>query len=49
MTARWAAWAAQVVSGWDEPSDGDVDWGVATIRATGEPLPVASDPVRDVV
>ena len=49
VTARWAAWAAQVVSEWDEPSRLDVDWGVATIRATGEPFPVASDPVRDVV
>jgi PadR family transcriptional regulator AphA len=49
VTARWAAWAAQVVSEWDEPSRLDVDWGVATIRATGEPFPVASDPVRDAV
>ena len=48
-TARWAAWAEQVVSEWDAPSRRDVDWGVETIRATGEPFPVASDPVRDVV
>jgi len=37
-TARWAAWAETVVSVWDESSAGDVDWGVATIRATGEPF-----------
>jgi DNA-binding PadR family transcriptional regulator len=48
-TARWAAWAEEVVAGWDQPSGADVDWGVATIRATGEPFPLASDPVRDVV
>ena len=37
-TARWAAWAETRVSAWDESSAGDVDWGVATIRATGEPF-----------
>jgi PadR family transcriptional regulator, regulatory protein AphA len=37
-TARWAAWAETLVSAWDESSAGDVDWGVATIRATGEPF-----------
>ena len=38
VTARWAAWAEQVVSSWDESSAADVEWGVATIRATGEPF-----------
>jgi DNA-binding PadR family transcriptional regulator len=38
VTARWAAWAEDVVSDWDESSAADVDWGVATIRATGEPF-----------
>jgi DNA-binding PadR family transcriptional regulator len=38
VTARWAAWAENVVSGWDESSAADVDWGVTTIRATGEPF-----------
>jgi len=37
-TARWAAWAEEVVSQWDRSSAADVDWGVATIRATGEPF-----------
>jgi DNA-binding PadR family transcriptional regulator len=39
VTARWAAWAEDVVSGWDESSASDVGWGVTTIRATGEPFP----------
>jgi DNA-binding PadR family transcriptional regulator len=47
-TARWAAWAQQVVSEWDEPLAAGVDWGVETIRATGEPFPLADDPVQDV-
>jgi DNA-binding PadR family transcriptional regulator len=38
VTARWAAWAESVVSDWDESSGADVDWGIATIRATGEPF-----------
>jgi PadR family transcriptional regulator AphA len=37
-TARWAAWAEEVVSQWDKSSAADVDWAVATIRATGEPF-----------
>jgi DNA-binding PadR family transcriptional regulator len=37
-TLRWADWAERVISRWDEASAGDVDWGVSTIRATGEPL-----------
>jgi DNA-binding PadR family transcriptional regulator len=49
VTARWAAWAEQVVDGWDEPASADVDWGVATVRATGEPFPLADDPVGDAV
>lgn len=38
VTARWAEWAEEVVSGWDQPSVGDPEWGVATIRATGKPF-----------
>lgn len=38
VTARWAAWAEEVVSQWDQSSAADVDWGVATIRATGGPF-----------
>jgi PadR family transcriptional regulator AphA len=38
VTARWAVWAEEVVSGWDQPSAADVGWGVATIRAIGEPF-----------
>jgi DNA-binding PadR family transcriptional regulator len=44
-TARWAAWAEQVVSGWDSPSGADARWGVDALRATGEPFPLAQDPV----
>jgi DNA-binding PadR family transcriptional regulator len=38
VTARWAAWAEAVVTRWDKSSPAEVDWGVATIRATGEPF-----------
>lgn len=38
VTARWAAWAEELVARWDESSAGDVEWGVATIRAIGEPF-----------
>jgi PadR family transcriptional regulator AphA len=38
VTASWAAWAEEVVSRWGQSSAADVDWGVATIRATGEPF-----------
>ena len=46
---RWATWAEQVVSEWASTSDGDVEWGVQTLRATGEPFDLQSDPVRDVI
>jgi PadR family transcriptional regulator AphA len=46
VTARWAAWAEQVVSGWDAPSGEDVAWGIETIRATGERFPLRDDPAR---
>ena len=36
VTARWAAWAEQVVAGWSTPSGADANWGVETIRATGD-------------
>ena len=45
VTARWAAWAEAVVAAWGDDSAGDVDWGIATIRATGEPFLLADDPV----
>lgn len=48
-TARWAAWAEQVVSAWASTSGGDVEWGVETLRATGEPFQLQDDPVREVV
>jgi PadR family transcriptional regulator, regulatory protein AphA len=48
-TARWAAWAEGVVSGWDSPSSTDAAWGVAAIRATGQPFALDDDPVREVV
>lgn len=37
-TARWATWAEEVVSGWDEPSGADASWGIAALRAAGEEL-----------
>jgi DNA-binding PadR family transcriptional regulator len=39
VTARWAGWAEDVVSGWDDSSAADVEWGVGAIRAIGEPFP----------
>jgi DNA-binding PadR family transcriptional regulator len=36
VTARWAEWAESVVENWDQPSGADADWGIATLRATGE-------------
>jgi DNA-binding PadR family transcriptional regulator len=44
-TARWAVWAEQVVSGWDSPLSASAQWGVEALRATGEPFPLAQDPV----
>lgn len=38
VTARWAAWAEDVVSEWDTPTAEDVDWGIEVIRATGRPF-----------
>jgi DNA-binding PadR family transcriptional regulator len=38
-TARWAAWAEQVVSTWRTPAGPGVEWGVAAVRGTGETLP----------
>ena len=48
-TARWAAWAEQVVSEWDEPSAADAAWGIETLRETGHGFAVGDDPVREVV
>jgi len=38
-TARWAAWAEQVVSTWKTPAGPGADWGVEAVRGTGEALP----------
>jgi PadR family transcriptional regulator, regulatory protein AphA len=35
-TVRWANWAEQRVSTWAEPTGADTNWGVQTIRATGQ-------------
>jgi DNA-binding PadR family transcriptional regulator len=48
-TARWAAWAEQVVSSWPTLSAEDAAWGVKTLRATGEPFPLEQDPAREVM
>ena len=45
VTARWATWAEEVVAAWDGGSAGDVDWGIELIRATGDPFPLAADPI----
>jgi len=37
-SVRWAIWAEAVVSRWHQSSAADVDWGIKTIRATGEPF-----------
>lgn len=38
-TVRWADWATELISRWDEPVGADADWGVETIRATGDAYP----------
>jgi DNA-binding PadR family transcriptional regulator len=38
-TLRWATWAEQVVAGWESPLSADAAWGVAALRAAGEPFP----------
>jgi DNA-binding PadR family transcriptional regulator len=48
-TARWAAWAEQVVAGWQSASENDPEWGAETLREVGEPFPLEQDPVPDVV
>jgi DNA-binding PadR family transcriptional regulator len=49
VTARWAAWAEQVVSTWDEPSGADAVWGVDVLRAVGAPFELVRDPVPEVM
>jgi DNA-binding PadR family transcriptional regulator len=46
-TARWAAWAEQLVSEWDTPSGADAEWGVEALRAIGEEFPLPEDPARE--
>jgi PadR family transcriptional regulator AphA len=48
-TARWAAWAEQVVSEWNSTAGPDAQWGVEMVRTTGEPFPLAEDPVQKVI
>lgn len=45
-TLRWALWAESVVGGWQTPLSADASWGVETLRAAGEALPLDEDPVR---
>ena len=45
-TLRWAKWAEEVVDGWETPLSGEAAWGIETLRATGELLPLNEDPVR---
>jgi DNA-binding PadR family transcriptional regulator len=46
VTARWATWAEEIVSGWDGPSGADVVWGIETLRASGDGFAIAEDPVE---
>src|SRR5262249_8100873 len=48
-TTRWAAWAEEVVSGWESTSAGTAEWGIETLQSTGQPFPVAEDPGAEVV
>lgn len=48
-TLRWAAWAEQVAAGWQTPLAAEASWGVGTLRATGEPLGLESDPLRELI
>ena len=48
-TVRWAAWAEQVVAAWPDPVGADAEWGIAAVRATGEPFPLGEDPVDQAV
>jgi PadR family transcriptional regulator AphA len=48
-TVRWAAWAEQAVTAWPDPVGADAEWGIAAVRATGEPFPLAGDPVDEAV
>jgi DNA-binding PadR family transcriptional regulator len=45
VTARWATWAEEIVSGWDEPSGADAAWGIETLRASDEGFTIAEDRV----
>jgi PadR family transcriptional regulator AphA len=48
-TLRWATWAAKVVAEWEAPLSADATWGVETLLASGQPLPLIEDPVRPIV
>jgi DNA-binding PadR family transcriptional regulator len=37
-SVRWADWAEQIITNWDQPAGADTGWGIRTIRATGQPL-----------
>lgn len=46
-TLRWAAWAQEVVAGWESPFAEDTAWGVATIMSVGKSFP-GDDPLDTV-
>jgi PadR family transcriptional regulator, regulatory protein AphA len=48
-TLRWSNWAEQVLAGWEGPLSADGTWGVETLLATGQPLPLSEDPVRQIL
>ena len=41
-TVRWATWAEELVSRWTTLPGVDAEWGVETVRATGEAFPTDS-------
>ena len=45
VTARWTAWVEEVLAAQDDIVPGDVSWGIASIRDTGQPFPLAEDPL----
>jgi len=48
-TARWAAWAEQIVATWPDAAGADLEWGIGAVRAAGEPFSLERDPVDEVV
>jgi DNA-binding PadR family transcriptional regulator len=48
-TARWATWAEETLTAWQDPLSRGADEGISTMRGVGEPLPITEDPVRQLL